>query len=270
MRLSFRPRIPGLAPSRAHWLQLAGCAVLAWAWLRATPALYIPPALPHAPTAAQVKAAPVPQVQNASILGTSIDVIVIPHDTLDRIFRRLKLDLSDLASLRSLPGLKARLDALRPGEALRLTARDGGLVGFERRLNPSETLKVTRDAAGFQADVLKNPLESHVITIRGVIDRSLFEAVNLAGGHDQIALALAQIFGWDIDFALDIRPGDSFVVSYEELRENGQYARDGAVVAAMFDNAGRIYRAARYLDPSGQANYYTPDGKSLRRAFLRT
>jgi len=270
MRSSFRPRIPGLAPSRAHWLQLAGCAVLAWAWLRATPALYIPPALAHAPTAAQVKPAPLPPLQKASILGTSIDVIVIPHDTLDRIFRRLKLDLSDLASLRSLPGLKARLDALRPGEALRLTAHDGGLVGFERRLNPSETLKVTRDASGFQADVLKNPLQSHLITIRGVIDRSLFEAVNLAGGHDQIALALAQIFGWDIDFALDIRPGDSFVVSYEELRENGQYARDGAVVAAMFYNAGRIYRAARYVDPSGQANYYTPDGKSLRRAFLRT
>ena len=114
-------------------------------------------------------------------MGTSIDVIVIPHDTLDRIFRRLKLDLSDLASLRGLPGPRARLDALRPGEALRLTARDGGLVGFERRLNTSETLKVTRDASGFQADVLKNPLESRVITIRGVIDRSLFEAVNLAG-----------------------------------------------------------------------------------------
>ena len=100
-------------------------------------------------------------MQNASILGTSIDVIVIAHDTLDGIFRRLKLDLADLASLRACRALSARLDALKPGEALQLTERDGGLVGFERRLSASETLKVSRGMQpASQADVLKNPLES--------------------------------------------------------------------------------------------------------------
>jgi murein DD-endopeptidase MepM/ murein hydrolase activator NlpD len=137
-------------------------------------------------------------------------------------------------------------------------------------LSPSETLNVTRDGQGFSADVLKNPLETHVRTASGTIDRSLYEAVAAAGARDQTALALAQIFGWDIDFALDIRPGDSFAVTYEELFEDGKFVKDGAVLAAMFRNNGRVYRAARYVDPTGAANYYTPEGRSLRRAFLRT
>jgi murein DD-endopeptidase MepM/ murein hydrolase activator NlpD len=275
MRLSFRPRIPGLAPSRAHWLQLAGLAVLAWAWWRATPAVYVPPLLvPAAPAplvaAVPLAAAAAPPPISAGIAGTSVDVIVRAHDTLDSIFRRLKLDLADLASLRSLPGLRRTLDALKPGEALHLTQRDGGLVGFERRLSASETLKVSRNGTAFSADVLNNPLETQVRTVSAVIDRSLFEAVEAAGAHDQTALALAQIFGWDIDFALDIRPGDSFTVTYEELYENGKFVKDGALLAAMFKNDGRVYRAARYIEPGGRSNYYTPAGRSLRRAFLRT
>jgi murein DD-endopeptidase MepM/ murein hydrolase activator NlpD len=268
MRLSFRPRNAGLAPSRAHWLQLAGLAVLAWAWWRATPAVYIAPPLSHAAPAA-VPAAPPPPI-SAALAGTSVDVIVRAHDTLDSIFRRLKLDLADLASLRSLPGLKRTLDALRPGEALHLTHKDGGLVAFERRLSPSETLKVSKNGAVFSADVLNNPLATQVRTVSAVIDRSLFEAVEAAGAHDQTALELAQIFGWDIDFALDIRPGDSFTVTYEELYENGKFVKDGAVLAALFRNDGRVYRAARYIEPGGHTNYYTPEGRSLRRAILRT
>lgn len=279
MRLSFRPRIPGPAPSRALWLQIAACAVLAWAWWRATPAIYVPPVLPHPAqtSAAEMLAAPAPAqppvappLQSASLGANTIEVIVQANDTLDSIFRRLKLGLADLASLRALPGLKRMLDALKPGEALHLTERDGDLVGFKRRLSPSETLNVTRDGQGFSADVLKNPLETHVRTASATIDRSLFEAVAAAGARDQTALALAQIFGWDIDFALDIRPGDSFAVTYEELFEDGKFVKDGAVLAAMFRNNGRVYRAARYVDPTGAANYYTPEGRSLRRAFLRT
>ena len=277
MRLSFRPRNPGPVPSRALWLQLAACGVLAWAWWRATPAIYIPPALPPAvqtpataPPVMPVAPPAAAAVESASLGANTVEVIVKANDTLDSIFRHLKLDLADLASLRALPGLKHMLDALKPGEALHLTERDGGLVAFERRLNTSETLKVSRDDQGFTADVLKNPLETHVRTASGVIDRSLFEAVAAAGAHDQTALALAQIFGWDIDFALDIRPGDSFAVTYEELYEHGKFVKDGTVLAAMFRNNGHVYRAARYIDPTGAANYYTPEGRSLRRAFLRT
>src|SRR3984885_1555948 len=269
MRWSFTEWAAGIAPSRTRWLQLACCAVLAWAWWRATPAIYIPPVLPTAPQPGPAALA-APPAQAIPVDTTHLAVVVQARDPLDSIFRRLKLDLADLASMRALPGVRQKLDSLRPGEELRLTEHEGDLVGFERRLSTNDTLKIRRDAHGFVADVLDDPLETRERTASAVIDRSLFDAVAAAGAHNQIALALAPIFGWDIDFSLDIRPGDSFVVTYEELYENGRYVKDGPVLAALFRNNGRVYRAARYTDPTGAANYYTPEGKSLRRAFLRT
>ena len=124
--------------------------------------------------------------------------------------------------------------------------------------------------AGLKADVLQNPLEMRMRTVRGVIDSSLFEAVAAAGAHDQTAVALADIFGWDIDFVLDVRQGDAFVVTYPEIYRDGVYVRDGPIQAAEFVNNGRDFRAVRYTDPDGGSHYYTPEGKSLHKAFLRT
>ena len=114
--------------------------------------------------------------------------------------------------------------------------RDGSLFGLERRLNEEQTLKVSRDASGLKADVLQNPLDTRPRIIRASINSSLFEAVEAAGGHDQTAVALADIFGWDIDFVLDIQPGDSFIVSYQELYQDGTYIKDGPILAASFTN----------------------------------
>ena len=211
-----------------------------------------------------------PAQQRAAFGADAIDIIVKSNDTLDGIFRRLKLDLADLASLRSLPGLKAHLDSLRPGESLHLVHREGSLVALERRLNDTQTLKVVRENDELHANVLENPLETRVRTVRAVIDSSLFEAAQSAGAHDQTALTLADIFGWDIDFVLDIQPGDSFVVSYQELYRDGVYVKEGAVLAASFINRGREFVAVRYVDPEGHAHYYTPDGKNMHKAFLRT
>jgi murein DD-endopeptidase MepM/ murein hydrolase activator NlpD len=205
----------------------------------------------------------------ARLALSSIDVIVSRNDTLDRIFRRLKLNLADLASLRGLPGLKARLDSLRPGEMLHLTHRDGELFGLERRLNESETLKVSRDGTGLKADVVQNALQTRTRTVRGIIDSSLFEAVEAAGAHDQTAVALADIFGWDIDFVLNVRHGDSFIATYQEIWRDGTYVKDGPIDAASFVNQGHEYRAVRYTDPDGHSGYYSPDGRSLHKEFLR-
>lgn len=225
-----------------------------------------------AATAAPTTAAPAARkaaIQGAAFGADAIDIIVKSNDTLDGIFRRLKLDLSDLAFLRGLPGLKARLDSLRPGELLHLVHKDSSLVGLERRLNDTQTLKVTRENDQLQASVLDNPLETHVRTIRATIDSSLFEAVENAGAHDQTAVTLADIFRWDIDFVLDIQPGDSFVVTYQEFYQDGKYLKDGPVLAASFINHGREYLAVRYVDPEGAIHYYTADGKSMQKAFLR-
>ena len=183
---------------------------------------------------------------------STIDVIVTRNDTLDRIFRRLKLNLADLASLRMLPGIRATLDSLRPGESLHLTHRDGELFGLERRLNESQTLKVSRDAAGSRRTCCRRPCRSRAARCSGVITSSLFEAVEAAGANDQTALALADIFGWDIDFVLDVRPGDTFVVTYEEIWRDGAYLHDGPIEAAEFVNQGRDFPCRALQRPRGR------------------
>lgn len=276
-----RARVPIWAPYALGTLVIGACVTLliarlgrpAHAPLVSMPApgsgASNPPGIqPAAPPSASAQT-PDPSPTAASIGPASIDVIVGRNDTLDAIFRRLKLNLADLASLRSLPGLKARLDSLRPGESLHLTHQDGALFGLRRRLNESETLKVVRNELGLQANVLQDPLEARTRTVRGVIDRSLFEAVEAAGAHDQTAMSLADVFGWDIDFVLDIQPGDSFAVTYQELYQDGVYVKDGPVLAASFINQGREYRAVRYVGPDAVARYFTPDGRSMHKAFLR-
>jgi murein DD-endopeptidase MepM/ murein hydrolase activator NlpD len=84
-----------------------------------------------------------------------------------------------------------------------------------------------------------------------------------------VALKLANVFAWDIDFVLDIREGDRFTVVYEQIYQDGRYLRDGEVLAAEFVNGGRTYRAVRFMDDAGHTGYYTPDGKPMRKAFLR-
>jgi murein DD-endopeptidase MepM/ murein hydrolase activator NlpD len=220
--------------------------------------------------AASPSLASAPALEGAQLALSTIDVIVARNDTLDRIFRRLKLNLADLASLRSLPAVRSALDSLRPGELLRFTHHEGELFGLERRLNERQTLKVSRDGVALKADVLQNPVEMRTRTIRGVIDSSLFEAVEAAGAHDQTAIGLADIFGWDIDFVLDVRQGDTFVVTYQEIWRDGTYLKDGPIDAAEFVNQGREFRAVRFTDPEGHSSYYTPEGRSLHKAFLRT
>jgi murein DD-endopeptidase MepM/ murein hydrolase activator NlpD len=277
--------MPNSAPNRARLWTWVIVAVLAGAVV-AVRLLMIPGAAPATATSTVHPAAgsappPTPVRLAASTASavavravtpselSTIRVIVSRNDTLDHIFRRLALSLSDLASLRALPGIRAHLDRLRPGETLTLTAKSGNLVGLERRLNIDQTLKVDRSQQGFTANVLQNPLATRTRTISGSIDSSLFESMAGAGGHDQTALSLADIFAYDIDFVLDIRPGDTFTVTYTEVLQDGKYLQDGPALAARFVNQGKEYLAVRYVGAAGNADYYSPQGRSLHKAFLR-
>lgn len=220
---------------------------------------------PAAPAPSAAAAAP----QEANLAFSTIEVVVNRNDTMDRLFRRFELNLADLATLRGLPELRSQMDMLKPGEMLRLMHRGGELVGLERKLSDSETLKVTRDANGFISDVLENPLEVRTRTASAVIHSSLFQAAADADLDERIAFELAEIFQYDIDFVLDIQPEDRFTVVYEEVFQDGTYLRSGNILAAKFVNDGREFRAIRYVDSQGHGEYFTPDGKSLRKAFIR-
>jgi murein DD-endopeptidase MepM/ murein hydrolase activator NlpD len=260
--------IPGLSTRNACLLQIGLVAIVA--------ALVILPREPESrPLEAQVQAPqapaiePAPPAREASLGFSTIEVVVTRNDTMDRLFRRFELNLGDLATLRNLPELRSQVDRLKPGELLRLMHRGGELVGLERKLSDSETLKVTRDANGFNSDVLENPLEVRTRTASATIQNSLFQAAADAQLSDRVAFDLAEIFQYDIDFVLDIQPGDRFTVVYEEVSQDGEPLRVGNILAAKFVNDGREYRAVRYIDSQERGQYFTPGGNSLRKAFIR-
>jgi murein DD-endopeptidase MepM/ murein hydrolase activator NlpD len=207
-------------------------------------------------------------VQQASV-ASLVEVIVGRNDTLDSIFRRLSLNLSDLAAIRNLPGIRQSLDFLKPGDAIRVTHAAGDIRSLSRKVSETRLLTVVREDAGFSAKLTDTPVAARIRTATAGIDSSLFQAAESTQISDTIALKVAAIFAWDIDFVLDIRQGDRFTVEYEQIYQDGKYLRDGEVLAAEFVNNGRTYRAVRFLSESGSAGYYTPDGRPMRKAFLR-
>jgi murein DD-endopeptidase MepM/ murein hydrolase activator NlpD len=225
------------------------------------------------PLIQSARAAPPPPIvavvaQQAGI-GSTIQVIVGRNDTLDAIFRRMSLDKADLAAIRQLPGIRQSLDFLRPGDAIKVTHSDGEIEELTRKVSETQTLKVVREEDGFAAKMIDNPVETHIRTASASIDSSLFQAAADADISDTVALKLANVFAWDIDFVLDIREGDRFTAVYEQIYQDGKYLRDGEVLAAEFVNNGKVYRAVRFAADAGSASYYTPDGQPMRKAFLR-
>jgi murein DD-endopeptidase MepM/ murein hydrolase activator NlpD len=101
-----------------------------------------------------------------------------------------------------------------------------------------------------------------------VINSSLFLAAKKAGLNDAMIMKLANIFGWDIDFVLDIRQGDRFMLVYEKLYREGEFLRDGNILAATFINQGERFQAVYFEDGEVSA-YFAPDGRNMRKAFLR-
>ncbi|MFM7395972.1 MAG: M23 family metallopeptidase [Gammaproteobacteria bacterium] len=264
-----------LALLKARWLQCTVVAVFAITWWRGESWLADLGRLDES-AITTLQAAEAEASTKAFLVPLTVDVIVGTNDTLERIFRKLELSVTDLATLRALPDIRRSLDRLYPGETLKFGVRDNQLVSLERQLSPSETLQVRRDENGFDSAVIVNPLEKTVRVGEATIQNSLFQAAGEAGLSDSLAMKITNIFRWDIDFVLDIQPGDRFRVIYEELSQDGTPLGEGDVLAVEFINQGTVYRALRFADGTedddaeeGDFGYYTPDGRSLRKAFLR-
>lgn len=164
-----------------------------------------------------------------------------------------------------------KLARIRPGQQLRfLFDGDHELQRIELHRNRVESLRIaiTDDTIKFE-EISKN-VDKRVASAAGVIESSLFVDGQAAGMSDGQIMEMAEIFGWDIDFALEIRSGDQFRVLYEEHYLDGEKLRDGPILAAEFTNRGTVYRAVRYEDNNGEVGYYDDNGASKRRAFIRT
>ena len=192
-------------------------------------------------------------------------------DNLALIFSRMGLSAQELDRTMRAGDDTKRLKYLIPGQQLTFAIDNGNLQQLVYEIDPLHTMNVSRDGDnGFRATTTSRELETRVTNASGDIDSSLFLAGQAAGLSDNLIMELAGIFGWDIDFALDIRSGDRFTVVYEEKYLDGNKVQDGNILAAEFVNRGTAYRALRYTDAGGHADYYSPDGKSMRKAFLRT
>ena len=204
------------------------------------------------------------------------EVEVRPGDNLSLIFPRVGLSAKDVY-------LVTRLDKkalgpllhLKPGQILHfgtLIKKDGSisLEALKVVLNPIETFHVRKVEQVYQAETIKLAVDLRQKQITGKIDSSLFEAGLTAGLTDKVVMEMAHIFGWDIDFALDLRKGDHFKLIINEVFVNGTKIDDGNILAADFTNRGKTFRAIRFVDSKNRGRYYSPEGDSMRKTFNRT
>ena len=199
------------------------------------------------------------------------DVTVKSGDSLAAIFSRVGISAGELHALLSQGGATHNLKKIYPGQTLRLkTNADQQLVRLSYKIDELSTLDISRAGDEFELSTTHRTPERRVKNASGSIDNSLFVSAQAAGLSDSMTMELAGIFGWDIDFVLDIRKGDQFTVLYEELYLDGERIGNGDILAAEFINQGKSYQAVRYTDAGGKTDYYSLDGKSMRKAFLRS
>ncbi len=198
-------------------------------------------------------------------------IVVRRGQTLSDIFAKEGLGLSEAVAIVGLGGDAARLKNLKTGDKLSLRKTDDDqLDELNYEFDETHTLQVRRSDSGYDALTIEAEIEHRPAQLTGVITSSLFAAAQKAGLSNRLVMEIADIFGYDIDFALDLRDGDRFSVVYDQLYKDGKKLRDGDIVAAEFVNRGQAYRAMRYVDADGNATYYTPEGESFRKAFIRT
>ncbi len=192
-------------------------------------------------------------------------------ETLAGIFKRYRLDGNDLNDLlRSDERLVKELTRLYPGRTVKLLVNeDGELERLVYRRSHRETITAARiDGDAFDLEKIFHQPQKRLEQASGIIQSSLYQAGKKAGLTDNLIMQLTDIFGWDIDFQRGIRPGDQFTVLYEKLFVDGEFIGNGPIVAAEFIHRGEVHRAIRFTY-DGHTDYYTPEGKSLRKAFLR-
>src|SRR3972149_6017606 len=163
------------------------------------------------------------------------------------------------------------LQLLRPGTTVQArTADNGSLLALRYITDKGRLIGFDKQGAEFKAVEQQLSLLPQQRMKSGEIRSSLFAAADAVGLSDHVAIQLADIFSGDIDFHRDLRRGDKFTVIYDMFYHEGRAIKSGRVLAAEFLNQGKSYRAIWFQDAEGKGGYYTPDGKNLRKAFLRS
>ena len=200
------------------------------------------------------------------------NVTIKSGDTLASIFSKNGIASATTHEIARLNDQTKNLRYIKPGQEIQLLLDDSGKLRQMKYIpDITRTLLIQRtEDQSFTSQIINYQLDAYPVYREGKIETSLFEAAANADIPEDVIMDLAAIFGWDIDFSLDIRAGDRFGIVYEELFKDDVKIRNGRILSAEFINNGKTYRAVYYTDPKGESDYFSPDGKSMRKAFLRS
>lgn len=187
-------------------------------------------------------------------------------DTLAEIFSKFKLSPQTTYKVSRAGNDAKKLTKIKPGDLLYLHIDEAGqLQSLQYPLDTTDTLVITAQNDTFVSTIDTKQIEKVLNFSQGVIESSFWNAGTEAGLTDNQIMKLAGIFGWDIDFAQEIRAGDTFNMVFEALYVDGEFIGYGDIVSAEFVNQKEEFTAVRYTD----GRYYTPEGRSMRKSFLR-
>lgn len=192
-------------------------------------------------------------------------------DTVASILQRLGANNDQINTFLKSASASRALIQIKPGKRVQAQITGAGDIAWLRHIDTNGSmLEIAPDANGFKSTSQPVNLETRTIMKSGVINGSLFSATDAGGIPDGIATKIAEIFSADIDFHHDLRKGDHFNLVYEVLYHGGQPVMTGRVLAAEFVNGGHTYRAVLSSVANSKGEYYTPEGKPLKKAFLRS
>lgn len=215
-------------------------------------------------------AAPVPAIEEKKA-PSHREVVVAKGDTLSTLFEKVGLPAASVHEVLA-SGKQAKLfGQLKRGQKLEFELNpEGQLVNLHSKVSDLETISLTRNDKGYAFNRITAKPTVRSAYVHGVINSSLSQSAARAGLSHRMTMDMASVFGYDVDFAQDIRPGDQFDVIYEQKVVNGKAVGTGPILSARFVNRGKIYTAVRYTNKQGNTSYYTADGNSMRKAFIRT
>jgi len=197
-----------------------------------------------------------------------IEHTIAAGESLASIFKKYGYEAIDLYLLTQ-SEFGAALKSIYPKQKLSFLLRDRELIQLTYSVNPLQSYIFERDRDKFRSESTNLHPDRFLERKNGVIENSLFLAGQSLGLSDNLIMRFAQIFQWDVDFVLDIRPGDEFSIVFESLYLNGKKVEDGDILAATFVNQGKSFEALAYANRDNRLDYFTPTGKNMRKAFLR-
>lgn len=214
--------------------------------------------------------APAEEIIQAPPLITQ-KIIISPGKTISELLTANGFNPAQVLELRDSIKNIYDLAKLPAGKELRLLKKENRVVGLQLDLDAERYLEVDLTSSPVRGSINSYPVEKKLVLVEGEIEDSLIAAINRAGEEDMLALMLADIFGWDIDFYVDLRKGDRFKLLVEKKYVNGQFVSYSPILAAYFLNKGQLFEAFRFEFPgSARFDYFDSRGNSLRREFLKS